>query len=87
MRFDWGRLILFMLGMYVAQIVLVVLLASIGVPVNTYAFLVLLDLGLGYAFTWLSIPSIARRGCFRDPDFHKNALIFFLILFAFDILL
>lgn len=87
MNFDWGRLILFWLGMYVAQMVLVILLASVGVPVNSYEFLVLLDLGLGYAFTWLCYPPFARKGCFRNPEFHKNALIFFLILFGFDILL
>ena len=87
MKFDWGRLILLWVAMYVAQMVLVNLLALIGVPINTYAFLVLLDLGLGYVFTWICYPSFARRGCFRDPDFHKNALIFFLLLFAFDILL
>ena len=49
--------------------------------------LVLLDLILGYVFTYFYYPSFARRGCFKDPDFHKNALIFFLILFAFDMLI
>ena len=87
MRIDWTRLILFWVVMYIAQMVLVNLLTLIGVPVNTYAFLVLLDLGLGYVFTWFCYPSFARRGCFKDPDFHKNALIFFLLLFGFDILI
>ena len=87
MRFDWGRLILFWLALYVAQILATYALFMLGVPVNSYEFLVLLDLILGYVFTYFYYPSFARRGCFKDPDFHKNALIFFLILFAFDMLM
>jgi len=86
MKIDWGRLILFWLGMYVAQIVIYNLLAIIGVPINSYAFLVLFDLALGFTFSYFYYPSYARRGIFKDPDYYKNAMIFFLILFMFDIL-
>ena len=85
MKIDWGRLILFWLCMYVAQIVIYNLLALVGVPTNTYAFLVLFDLALGFVFAYFYYPSYARRGILRDPDFYKNALMFFLILFLFDI--
>jgi len=86
MRIDWGRLILFWLGLYVAQIVISMTLAAIGVPVNSYAFVVLFDLCLAFVFTYMYYPPYARRGLFRDPDFYKNAMMFFLILFAFDML-
>ena len=86
MRIDWGRLILFWLVLYVAQIVISMTLATIGVPVNSYAFVVLFDICLAFVFTYMYYPSYARRGLFRDPDFYKNAMMFFLILFAFDML-
>lgn len=87
MRIDWGRLILFWLGIYVAQIVISMTLAMIGVPVNSYAFIVLFDLALAFVFTYMYYPSYARRAALRDVDFYKNMLIFFLILYAFDMLL
>ena len=85
MRIDWGRLILFWVCMYVAQIVIVTVLTMLGIYVGSYAFLVLFNLILGFVFAYFYYPSYARRGIFRDPDFYKNALIFFLILFLFDI--
>lgn len=87
MRIDWGRLILFWLGIYVAQTLITFVLYWLGVPIASYEFIVLSDMCLAFVFTYMYYPKYARRGLLKNPDFYKNAMIFFLILFAFDILL
>ena len=87
MKIDWGRLIIFWVGLYLSQIVISIVLATIGVPVGSMAFLILFNLILGFVFAYFYQPSYARQGLFRNPDYYKNSLMFFIVLFLLDVFL
>lgn len=77
MRIDFTRLLIVLLGFFVAQILIQSFLLSIGV--TGLSFFVLYNLMLSFVATLIYYPSGYRKQAFKDPDFYKNTMIFFVV--------
>ncbi|MBE6124244.1 MAG: hypothetical protein E7184_01710 [Erysipelotrichaceae bacterium] len=84
MRIDWGKLLLYMLALLVAQRVVFYVLAAMGLSGLT--LIITFDLVVSFLFTYLYYPSFNRRYALKDPDFYKNWGIFMIVLLIFDML-
>ena len=89
MRVDFGRLILFLavclIGQFVIGSVVTEICLLLGMR-NYLAIQMIVDVGIGFFFAWLYRPSEYRRGCFRDPNFYRDAGIFALIWIILDLI-
>jgi len=47
--------------------------------------LIFIDIAIGFFLAWLYRPAEYRRGCFRDPNFYRDAGIFALVWLALDL--
>lgn len=79
MRIDIGRLILVILGFWVAQLLIGSFLAAAGVPIGSLYFEILYNLLLAFVAVLIYYPSEYRRYAFKNPDFYRDVAIFFFI--------
>ena len=77
MKIDFTRLLLVLIGFFVAQTLIQYLLLSIGV--SGISFIILYNLLLAFVATLIYYPSSYRKSAFKDPEFYRNVAIFFLI--------
>ena len=84
MRIDFTRLVIVILGFFVAQILIQSFLLSIGV--SGIAFVVLYNLLLAFVATLIYYPSGYRKASFKEPDFDKNVVMFFVIFVVFSLI-
>lgn len=77
MRIDFTRLLMVLLGFFVAQVIIQYFLISIGV--SGLPFIILYNLLLAFVATLIYYPSSERKFAFRDPEFYKNVAMFFLV--------
>jgi len=77
MRIDFTRLLIVLLGFFVAQILIQYFLISIGV--SGLPLVILYNLLLSFVATLIYYPAGYRKAAFRDPDFYKNVAMFFLV--------
>ena len=77
MRIDFTRLLMVLLGFFVAQVIIQYFLISIGV--SGLPFIILYNLLLAFVATLIYYPSAERKFAFRDPEFYKNVAMFFLV--------
>ena len=84
MRIDFTRLIIVILGFFVAQILIQSFLLSIGV--SGVAFVVLYNLLLAFVATLIYYPSGYRKQAFKEPDFYRNVVMFFVIFVIFSLI-
>ena len=82
MKIDFTRLLVVILGFFVAQIVIQSFLLSIGV--SGVAFLILYNLLLAFVATLIYYPSGYRKQAFKEPDFYRNVVMFFVIFVIFS---
>ena len=82
MKIDFTRLLLVLLGFYVAQMFLGIFLTSLGL--SGLPLLITYNLLLAFVATLIYYPSSQRREAFKDPDFYKNVAIFFLIFLLLE---
>ena len=74
MKIDFTRLLLVLLGFYVAQIFLSIFLTSLGL--TGLPLIITFNLLLSFIATLIYYPSVQRKDAFKDPDFYKNVAIF-----------
>lgn len=84
MGFDFKRYLIFILGIYVVQIVLQNILYSMGV--DPILILVIVDLVAAFLIVYFNTPSIYRREAIRTPRFHMHVVGLFLIFLLFTII-
>ena len=84
MRIDFTRLIIVILGFFVAQVLIQSFLLSIGVSGIT--FVVLYNLLLAFVATLIYYPSGYRKAAFKEPDFYKNVVMFFVIFVVISLI-
>lgn len=77
MKIDFTRLIVVILGFFVAQILIQSFLLSIGL--TGLPFVVLYNLLLAFVATLIYYPSGYRKQAFKEPEFYKNVVMFFVV--------
>lgn len=77
MKIDFTRLIIVIIGFFVAQILIQSFLISIGL--TGLPFLILYNLLLAFVATLIYYPSGYRKEAFKEPDFYKNVVMFFVV--------
>ena len=77
MKIDFTRLIVVILGFFVAQIIIQSFLAMLGI--SGLAFVILYNLLLAFVATLIYYPSGYRKQAFKEPDFYKNVVMFFVV--------
>ena len=77
MKIDFTRLIVVILGFFVAQILIQSFLVSLGL--TGLPFLILYNLLLAFVATLIYYPSEYRKQAFKEPDFYKNVAMFFVV--------
>lgn len=85
MRIDIGRLIIVIIGFWVAQLLIGTFLASIGLPIGSLSFEIIYNLLLAFVAVLIYYPSEYRKEAFRSPDFYRDVAIFFLIFLLFSL--
>ena len=89
MRIDFGRLILFLVACLIGQFVIsyAVTYACVFLGIKNYMLIqMLVNIGIGFFLAWLYRPAEYRRGCFRDPNFYRDAGMFALIWILLDLI-
>ena len=87
---DFGRLIIFLFICIIGQraigfgVSYLCLLLRID---NPFVIMILVDVAIGFFFAYLYRSRDARRGCFKDPTFYRDAGIFALIFIVMDMVL
>ena len=84
MKIDFTRLIVVILGFFVAQFLIQAFLLSIGV--NGLAFVILYNLLLAFVATLIYYPSGYRKQAFKEPDFYKNVVMFFVVFVVISLI-
>ena len=84
MKIDFTRLLIVILGFFVAQIVIQSFLITLGV--NGVAFIVLYNLLLAFVATTIYYPSGYRKQAFKEPEFYKNVMIFFVVFVVISLI-
>ena len=77
MRIDFTRLLIVLIGFFVAQYLIQYFLISLGI--GGVEFIVLYNFLLSFVATILYYPAGYRKNAFRDPEFYKNVAMFFLV--------
>jgi hypothetical protein len=89
MRIDFGRLILFLVVCIIGQFVIsyAITSACLFLGIRNYRLIqMLVNIGIGFFLAWLYRPAEYRRGCFKDPNFYRDAGIFALIFIVLDLI-
>lgn len=90
MGFDFGRLFIFLLicllGQSVITYAISFLCGLIGIY-NPFLIIIFVDIAIGFFLAWLYRPAEYRRGCFRDPNFYRDAGMFALIWIILDLVI
>ena len=86
MRIDIGRLVLVILGFWMAQLLIGTFLATIGLPIGSVEFEIIYNLLLAFVAVLIYYPSDARREAFRNPEFYRDVSIFFLIFLVLSLI-
>lgn len=79
MRLDVGRLVIVIIGFWVAQLLIGTFLAAIGFPIGSISFEIMYNLLLAFVAVLIYYPSEYRKDAFKNPEFYRNVAIFFLI--------
>ena len=77
MKIDFTRLIIVILGFFVAQILIQSFLVSLGI--SGLPFLITYNLLLSFVATLIYYPSGYRKQAFKEPEFYKNVVMFFVV--------
>lgn len=77
MKIDFTRLLIVILGFFVAQILIQSFLLSLGI--SGLPFLIMYNLLLAFVATLIYYPSGYRKEAFKEPDFYKNVVMFFVV--------
>ena len=77
MRIDFTRLIVVILGFFVAQILIQSVLLSIGI--TGLPFVILYNLLLSFVATLIYYPAGYRKQAFKEPEFYRNVVMFFVV--------
>lgn len=78
------RYIIFIVGIISFQYVLATVLNLFGV--NPLIGTIIIQLAMAYVFAYLYYPAPFRRNAIRDPKFHMNVAIFFVVFLVINIL-
>ena len=84
MRIDFTRLIFVILGFFVAQIIIQSVLLTLGI--SGVAFIVLYNLLLAFVATLIYYPSGYRKQAFKEPEFYRNVVMFFVVFVIFSLI-
>ena len=84
MKIDFTRLLVVILGFFVAQIIIQSFLLTLGI--NGVAFIILYNLLLAFVATIIYYPSGYRKQAFKEPEFYKNVMIFFVIFVVISLI-
>lgn len=79
MRIDVGRLIIVIIGFWIAQLLIGTFLTTIGFPIGSLSFEIMYNLLLAFVAVLIYYPSEYRKYAFKNPDFYRDVAIFFLI--------
>ena len=77
MKIDFTRLIIVIIGFFVAQILIQSFLVYLGI--SGLPFLILYNLLLAFVATLIYYPSGYRKQAFKEPEFYKNVVMFFTV--------
>ena len=77
MKIDFTRLIVVIIGFFVAQIIIQSFLSMLGI--SGLAFVILYNLLLAFVATLIYYPAGYRKQAFKEPDFYKNVVMFFVV--------
>jgi len=83
MKIDFTRLLLVLLGFFVAQYLIQYFLLVIGV--SGIAFVILYNLLLAFVATLIYYPAGYRKAAFSDPEFYRNVAMFFLVFLVLSL--
>lgn len=83
MRFDFTRLLIFLLIAYVGQSIIWFFVSML--PISPLPALVLADVLIGFFFAYLYYPRELRRGIFRNPSYYRDSGMFALIFLIIDV--
>ena len=72
MRIDWGKMLLYLLGLIVAQRIVWYVLALLGLSGIT--LVLVFEFIISFLFTYLYYPSYNRRYALKDPDFKIQSM-------------
>ncbi len=84
MKIDFTRLFLVLIGFVIAQYIISYFLVSIGF--NGLPLIITYNLLLGFFAAFVYLPREYKRNAFKEPEFYKNAGIFFVIFLIISIL-
>ena len=84
MKIDFTRLIIVILGFFVAQILIQSFLVSLGI--SGLPFLIMYNLLLAFVATLIYYPSGYRKQAIKEPDFYKNVVMFFVVFVIFTLI-
>lgn len=84
MRIDWGKMLLYLLGLIIAQRLILWVLSAIGL--SGLALVFVFEFIVSFLFTYLYYPTFNRKYALKDPDFYKNWGIFLIVLLLLDFL-
>ena len=82
MRLDWGKLLLFLIGIILAQRLIYFVLAMMGL--SGIALTIAFEFVVSFMFTYLYYPSFKRRYAFKDPTFYRNWGMFLFVFLVLD---
>ena len=86
MRIDAGRLIIVIIGFWVAQLLIGTFLTTIGVPVGSLSFEIMYNLLLAFVAVLIYYPSEYRKQAFKNPEFYRDVAVFFFIFLLFSLI-
>lgn len=84
MRINFGRLLLVLIGFVVAQVLIQMFLTLLGLTGVT--FVILYNLILSFVAVLIYYPPEYRKYAFKNPDFYRDAAIFFLVFLLLELL-
>jgi hypothetical protein len=78
------RYIIFIVGIISFQYVIGSILNILGI--NPLIATIIMQLSIAFLFAYLYYPAAYRRNALRDPKFHMNVAIFFVVFLVINIL-
>jgi hypothetical protein len=78
------RYIIFIVGIISFQYVIGSILNILGI--NPLIATIIMQLSIAFLFAYLYYPAPYRRNALRDPKFHMNVAIFFVVFLVINIL-
>ena len=83
-KIDFTRLIVVIIGFFVAQIIIQTFLSMLGI--SGLAFVILYNLLLAFVATLIYYPAGYRKQAFKEPDFYKNVVMFFVVFVVISLI-